>query len=194
MKANRLAALSVLFSLLSASAKTVLVRLFFGLALLTTALTVSPASAQLNIDPTAYYIIRNVGSHKVLDVSNNGCCNGAWVHIWTYEGLANQQWSIVVVGGGYYKIEARHSGRVLDVERASMSDGAKIHQWDYEGLANQQWFISNSGGSSHYIIARHSGKALTVSGSLYSNGTLVRQYGPGSWPSLNSQWLLERVP
>jgi len=176
--------------------KTVLVRLFFGLVLFTTVLTVSPASAQ-PFDPDAYYIIRNVAGSKVLDVSNNGCCNGAWIHIWTYEGLENQQWSIIDVGGGYYKIVARHSGRVLDVKSASTGDGARIHQWDYEGLTNQQWRINwaNSSYASYYITARHSGKALTVSGgSVYSNGTGVRQYPYWGPLYLTQQWYFEEVP
>jgi rhamnogalacturonan endolyase len=177
----------------STMSKTILVRLFLGLVLLTTALTVSPASAQPNIDPTAYYVIRNVGGNKVMDVSNNGCCNGAWIHIWTYGGLANQQWRIVPVGDGYYKIEARSSGRVLDVESASTSDWAHIHQWEYEGLANQQWSIVPVTQNTYYLIARHSGKAAVVAGSVSTNGTLVRQNGPGL-PSGNYQWRLELVP
>jgi hypothetical protein len=183
MHPNKLARISAL----------ALVRLVFGLVLLTTALTVSPASAQLNIDPTAYYIIRNVGGNKVMDVSNNGCCNGAWIHIWTYGGLANQQWRIIDVGGGYYKIEARSSGRVLDVESASTSDWAHIHQWDYEGLANQQWSIVPVSQDVYYLVAKHSGKTAVVAGSVSSNGTLVRQNGPGL-PSVNYMWRLEKVP
>jgi hypothetical protein len=176
--------------------KTVLVRLFFGLVVLTTALTVSPASAQ-EFDPNAYYVIRNVAGSKVLDVSNNGCCNGASIHIWTYEGLANQPWRVIDVGNGYYKIVARHSGKALDVESASMNDFARVHQWTYQGLTNQQWRITwaNSGYASYYITARHSGKALTVNGgSVYSNGTGVKQftyYGP---TYLTQQWWLEMVP
>ncbi len=173
--------------------KSSLVRLSLGLVLLTMALAVSPASAQLNIDPNAYYVIRNVGANKAMDVSSSGCCNGAWVHIWTYDGSANQQWRIVDVGGGYYKIEARHSGRVLDVESASMGDGAKVHQWDYQGLTNQQWYFSPITQNIVLLIARHSGKAAVVSGSVSSNGTLVRQYGAG-WPAANYQWRLEKVP
>jgi hypothetical protein len=173
--------------------KTVFVRLFVGLVLLTTALTVSPASAQ-SFDPTAYYVIRNVGGNKVLDVSQADCCNGAWIHIWNYDARTNQQWRIIDIGSGYYKVEARHSGRVADVEGASGSDGAQVHQWDYQGLPNQQWAIYPTGDGSYYFVARHSGKYMTVSGSVFSNGTLVRQYGGSSWPTSNYLWRIERVP
>ncbi len=176
--------------------KALFVRLFVGLVLLATALTVAPASAQ-PFDPNAYYVIRNVAGNKVLDVSNNGCCNGAAIHIWTYEGLANQQWKIIDVGGGYYKIIAKSSGRGLDVANTSTADGVKIHQWEYQGLANQQWSITwaNSGYASYYITARHSGKVITVNGgSVYSNGTPVRQFPYYGWSYLTQQWVFERVP
>ena len=173
--------------------KTVLLRLFFVLVLLTTALSLSTASAQPNIDPTAWYVIRNIGGNKVMDVSNNGCCNGAWIHIWTYGGLPNQQWRITPVSGGYYKIAARSTGRVLDVEGASTGDWVHIHQWDYEGLPNQEWAIVQVTQTTYYLVARHSGKRAVVAGSPTSNGTLVRQNGPGL-PSVNYQWKLEIVP
>lgn len=147
----------------------------------------------LSLDPTAYYIIRSVGSSKVLSVERSGCCNGYWVHQWTYEGQASQQWRIVHEGSGYYKIVARHSGRALDVRSASLSDGAVIHQWDYQSLANQQWYISDSGSTSgaYVISAKHSGKVLTVSGSGLEQGAVIRQYNHQGWPT--QVWWLERV-
>ncbi|HEV7589373.1 MAG TPA: RICIN domain-containing protein [Longimicrobium sp.] len=149
--------------------------------------------AVLSIDPNAWYVIRNAASYKVMDVSNAGCCNGAWIHQWDYEGLANQQWRITDIGGGYYKIVARHSGRALDVESASTSDGARIHQWTYGGLANQQWtFVAGIYG--YAIIARHSGKAAVLTaGDVYANGLGVRQYPYGGSSYSTQQWLLEKV-
>jgi Ricin-type beta-trefoil lectin domain-like len=148
----------------------------------------------LSIDPNAYYVVRNVAG-KVMDVSNNGCCNGAAIHIWTYEGQANQQWRIVDVGGGYYKFVARHSGRVLDVESGSQGEGAKIHQWAYEGLQHQQWSINscNCSYGAYYIAARHSGKAATINGgSVYSNGTSVKQISYSGY--VTQLWYLDQVP
>ena len=147
----------------------------------------------LSIDPNAWYVIRSAASSKVMDVSNNG----AWIHIWTYEGQANQQWRIVDVGGGYYKFVARHSGRVLDVESASQSDGARIHQWDYQGLTNQQWSINSCVCSygAYYLAARHSGKVATIAGgSVYTNGTGVKQYSYFGAGTVTQLWYLEQVP
>ncbi|HYH82703.1 MAG TPA: RICIN domain-containing protein [Longimicrobium sp.] len=151
----------------------------------------------LTIDPNAYYVIRNVSSDKVMDVSDAGCCNGASLHQWEYEGLTNQQWRIVDLGNGYYKIVARHSGRVMDVQSASQYNGAKLHQWGYDGSTNQQWTINDAGNGAYYIQARHSGKVATVSNGyaydyfLYDNGAGIRQYGySGSW---TQHWYIEEV-
>jgi hypothetical protein len=156
-----------------------------------------PPRRTLSIDPNAWYVIRNVGSDKVMDVSNAGCCNGAWIHQWTYEGQTNQQWRIVDVGGGYYKIVARHSGRVLDVESASPYSGARLHQWAYDGSQNQQWTINDAGSGAYYIQARHSGQVATVSrGYVYDNfltdnGVSIRQYPySGNW---TQHWYIEVV-
>lgn len=151
----------------------------------------APPRLALSLDPNAYYVIRSAGSGLVADVSQSGCCNGAWIHQWQYEGRTNQQWRITDVGGGYYKIVARHSGRAMDVESASHSDGAKVHQWSYQGLANQEWSITY-GTFGYKIINRNSGKALTVSGGgAIGNGALLRQYAYAGWYS--QDWGFEKV-
>jgi hypothetical protein len=150
--------------------------------------------ATLSFDPNAWYVIRNAASGKVMDVSNAGCCNGAWIHQWEYEGLTNQQWRITNVGGAYYKIVARHSGRALDVESASTANGARIHQWTYGGYTNQQWSFT-AGSYGYAIIARHSGKAAVLTaGDVNANGLGVRQetYGGALYPT--QQWTFELVP
>lgn len=170
-----------------------------GNDLTTTATATAPRAPlrTLTIDPNAYYVIRNVNSDKVMDVSNNGCCNGYAIHQWTYEGQTNQQWRIVSVGSGYYKIVARHSGRAMDVEGGSNSNGAKLHQWAYDGSHNQQWTINDAGNGAYYLQVRHSGKVATVSNGypydnfLYFDGAGIRQYGySGSW---TQRWYIEQV-
>lgn len=163
----------------------------------TTARAPQTSRGTLTIDPNAYYVIRNVNTDKVMDVSNAGCCNGYAIHQWTYEGLSNQQWRIVDVGGGYYKIVARHSGRVMDVEGASQNNGAKLHQWGYDGSTNQQWTINDAGNGAYYLQARHSGKVATVSNGypydnfLYVDGAGIRQYSYSG--SGMQKWYIELV-
>jgi hypothetical protein len=165
---------------------------------LPTARSAQTAQPSLSFNPNVYYVIRNASTQKVMDVENAGCCNGYFVHQWTYEGRTNQQWRIVDVGGGYYKVVARHSGRVLDVRNASLSDGARVHQWGYDGSANQQFailFVGGGGGipDRYLIVARHSGKALAVDGfynSINENGVGVRQVSGSDY----AIWQLELVP
>jgi hypothetical protein len=154
------------------------------------------AGPSLSFSPTAFYVIRNVATNKVMDVENAGCCNGYFIHQWTYQGQANQQWRVEDLGNGYYRLVARHSGRVADVRNASTADGARLHQWGWDGSTNQQFSITFNG-SSYYIQARHSGKALTVScGTTYpcsitQDGLGIRQY------TLNGgntqRWLIEQI-
>jgi hypothetical protein len=155
------------------------------------AATPEKSQPSLSYDPYTYYVIRNAGSSKVLDVSGADCCNGAWIHQWTYDGSSNQEWSIIDVGSGYYKIIARHSGKGLDVESASQSSGAQVHQWTYQGLYNQQWSINDNGNGTFNIAARHSGKVLTVSGTLTSNGSLIKQNTFVSTSYQPQQWTIE---
>ncbi|MFL5537578.1 MAG: RICIN domain-containing protein [Longimicrobiaceae bacterium] len=159
----------------------------------TTTQTAAAPRRTVTIDPNVYYVIRNLGTDKVADVESAGCCNGYWIHQWTYEGQTNQQWQIVDLGNGYYKIVARHSGRVMDVESASLNDGARVHQWGYDGSTNQQWSINDTGSGTVYFLARHSGKALTVSGSgsITADGVGIKQY---TYAGTNLQkWYLEVV-
>lgn len=161
----------------------------------TNARTAEPAGPSLSFDSTAFYVIRNVATNKVMDVEKAGCCNGYRIHQWTYDARANQQWRIVDLGNGYYKLEARHSRRVADVEYASLYDGAKLHQWEWDGSTNQQFSISWNG-SSYYITTRHSDKAVTVSCgtspcTITANGVGIYQY---TLNGANTQrWLIERV-
>jgi hypothetical protein len=160
-----------------------------------TATAAPPETPRASIDPTAWYVIRNVSTNKVMDVENAGCCNGYWVHQWTYESQSNQQWQIVSVGGGYHKVVARHSGRVLDVEGASTANYARVHQWAYDGSTNQQFFFSQVGTDTYYIVARHSGKPLEVTGgpnftgNINDDGVGIRQNSPVT----RGVWRLELV-
>ena len=84
-------------------------------------------------------ISRNSG--QALDVAGASTANGAAVDQWPYSGTANQQWSIISVGG-YYKLISRNSGQALDVAGQSTANGAHVDQWPDSGTTNQQWSIA----------------------------------------------------
>ena len=42
-------------------------------------------------------------------------CQGSADHQWTYDGGANQKWTVTNTGSGYYKIIGVQSGKSLDI-------------------------------------------------------------------------------
>ena len=146
------------------------------------------AAAQAQV---AYYEIVARHSGKCLDVSGASTATGALLHQWDCVGIANQQWQIIDVGGGYNKIVARHTGKVADVANGSLTNGAAVWQMDENGTAAQQWQIVDVGGGYFKILARHSGKALDVAGGYTTNGTQVHQWDYVGIP--NQQWQIRPV-
>lgn len=161
----------------------------------TNAKTAETAAPSLSFSPTTWYVIRNVATNKVMDVESAGCCNGYFIHQWTYSGQTNAQWRIEDLGNGYYRLVARHSLRVADVRNASLANDARLHQWGWDGSTNQQFSISWDG-SAYNIFARHSGKAVTVSCggtpcTITANGVGIRQY---TFSGANTQrWYIEPI-
>ena len=149
------------------------------------------AQAQQTTDPTAWYVLLNRSSGKVLDVSGVSTADGAQLHQWTRTNANNQQFQFADAGGGYYRIKARHSGKVLDVSSWSTADGAAIHQWTDTGGANQQFRLADSGSGYTRLINRNSNKAIEVQNAATNDGATVVQYS--DWDGTNQQWQLVRV-
>jgi hypothetical protein len=149
------------------------------------------AQAQQSTDPTAWYVLVNRNSGKVLDVSGVSTADGAPLHQWTRTNAENQQFQFVDAGGGYFKIKARHSGKVIDVSSWSTADGAAIHQWTDTGGANQQFRLADSGSGYVRLINRNSNKAVEVQNAATNDGAVVVQYS--DWGGANQQWQLVRV-
>jgi len=142
------------------------------------------------VDTTAWYVLVNRNSGKVLDVYGLATNDGARITQWTRNNGNNQQWQFVDSGGGYYRIRSRHSGKVLDVYNFSTADGGNIVQWADGNGTNQQFRLADSGGY-YRFINRNSGKAVEVQGASTSDGANVVQYS--DWNGANQQWQLVRV-
>ncbi|MDN3239687.1 non-reducing end alpha-L-arabinofuranosidase family hydrolase [Glycomyces tritici] len=149
------------------------------------------AQAQQTTDPTAWYVLVNRASGKVLDVSGVSTADGAQLHQWTRTNAGNQQFQFVDAGGGYFRIKARHSGKVLDVSSWSTADHAAIHQWTDHNGANQQFRLADSGSGYVRLINRNSNKAVEVQNAATNDGAIVVQYS--DWGGANQQWQLVRV-
>jgi len=149
------------------------------------------AASAATVDTTAWYVLVNRNSGKVLDVNGASTADGANLIQWTRTNTNNQQFQFVDAGGGYYKLRARHSGKIVDVLGGSTADGASVVQWSDVGGSNQQFRLDDSTDGHVRLVNRFSNKVLEVAGLSTAEGASVQQWG--SWNGSNQQWQLVRV-
>ena len=113
-------------------------------------------------------------SGKALDVAGISTDDGAPVHLWSPNGLANQTWAIEPLGDGNVRLVAAHSGKVLDVAWRSTHNGAGVFQWPWNGDANQRWYMESLSDGTFTFTATHSGLVLDVNG-VPADGVAVIQ-------------------
>jgi pectate lyase len=149
-----------------------------------------PATAA-SVDTSAWYLLVNRQSGKVLDVAGTSTADGAVIQQWTRNDGPWQQWKFLDSGSGYYRLQARHSGKVLDVWGWSTADGGELRQYTDLNGANQQFKLADSEGGRIRLINRHSGKAATVTNRSTADGATVTQLTDNN--QYNQQWELVRV-
>jgi endo-1,4-beta-xylanase len=142
------------------------------------------------VDTSAWYVLVNRNSSKVVDVYNLATSDGARITQWSRNNGSQQQWQFVDSGGGFYRLKSRLSGKVLDVSGRSTADGGPIVQWTDNNATNQQFSIQNIDGYIQ-LINRNSGKAVEVQGASTADGGNVVQYA--DWNGANQQWQLTKV-
>ena len=92
------------------------------------------------------YIITNVKSGKVLNVSGASMNNGANVQQWGNPESAESQWRIARCNAGTDDADAVtitnvKSGKMLNVAGGSMDNGANVKQWDNPTSPHSQWKV-----------------------------------------------------
>jgi hypothetical protein len=132
------------------------------------------------------FAITNVGSGKVLDVTNLSTSDGARVQQWDDLGGGNQRWLPQLIPEeasdssaltfAYYNIVNALSGKVLDVVNLSISGGARIQQWSDLDGANQQWRFEHVDNLQYKIFNRLSGLAMDVQNYSTANGAPIQQW------------------
>jgi hypothetical protein len=130
------------------------------------------------------YVITNVYSGYVVDVSGAVTTNGGVVDQWAYNGGGNnQKWIFSNTANGFYTLKNVNSGLMLDVVGASTSEGALIDQWQSTGSLNQSWvvqFANYADGSGSYELYSANAPAnlnvLEVPGDSTSQGTQLDQW------------------
>ncbi|TQM85272.1 glucose/arabinose dehydrogenase [Saccharothrix saharensis] len=148
-----------------------------------------PAASAATVDTSAWYVLVNRNSGKVLDVYGRSTAEGARIAQYTRNDGAWQQWQFVDSGGGYYRIRSRHSGRVLSFP--STADGAGLVQTTYAGLAGQQFRLADTTGGSVRLLNRAGGKAVSVLDNSTADGARVVQLPDTG--GVGQQWQLVRL-
>ena len=133
---------------------------------------VSPQSS-----PTGLFVLGNISSGQVLDVSSGSVASGANVQQYADNNSPAQRFRAEEAGDGYCYVINVNSGKALDVIQASKTPGANVWQYDRNGSDAQKWMFydSGTGDGSYYIVSALSGN---VRGDL--RGALVLEVKGGS--------------
>ncbi len=84
------------------------------------------------------FVIRNVESNKVLDVSNGSLSNGALIQLYESNGTGAQKFRLSANGSGMHIVNA-NSSKAIDIDSAGKT---KIQQWSKGNAVNQRFVVS----------------------------------------------------
>jgi hypothetical protein len=117
--------------------------------------------------PGAGPVYSGVGSNICLDDRSSNSANYNPVQIYTCNGSAAQQWSVVQAGS-----TLRVLGKCLDVNAGGTANGTKVDLYDCNSTGSQV-FIPQSNGS---LYNPQSNKCLDVPNATTQSGTQVQIY------------------
>ena len=139
------------------------------------------------------YVLKNVGTGTVLDVSNASTADGTNIQVYSSNGSNAQRFFLKqadpVKGATYALHSSLNYGQVVDVADGSSSDGANIQSWASNGTGAQRWNVYQNGDGTYRVINAANGKALDVKDGKAFAGANVQQY---SWNGTAAQkWVIE---
>ena len=139
------------------------------------------------------YILKNVGTGTVLDVSNASTTDGANIQVYGSNGSNAQRFFLKkadpVRGVTYALHSSLNYGQVIDVADGSSSDGANIQSWASNDTGAQKWNVYQNGDGTYRVINAANGKALDVKDGKAFAGANIQQY---SWNGTAAQkWIIE---
>lgn len=117
--------------------------------------------------PGAGPIYSGVGSNICLDDRSSSTANYNPVQIYTCNGTAAQQWSVVQAGSTLHVL-----GKCLDINAGGTANGTKVDLYDCNNTGSQV-FIPQSNGS---LYNPQSNRCLDVPGATTQSGTQVQIY------------------
>ena len=133
------------------------------------ALTVAGTSLALAPAASAANVTGQITGYQglCLDDRSASTANGNPVQVYTCNGTAAQQWSVVQAGSTLHVL-----GKCLDVYAAGTANGTKVDLYDCNGTGSQV-FIPQSNGS---LYNPQSNRCLDVPGATTQSGTQVQIY------------------
>lgn len=136
------------------------------------------------------YVLTNVGTGRVLGVTNSATNAGANVGTEPNTGNANQRWNLndasPLKNGTYVIRSAADSDKVLDVAGKATGNNANVDLWQFNDGKNQKFNFSRNSDGSYTIINCNSGKALDACQASATPGTNIAQYTPNG--QSNQRW------
>lgn len=126
------------------------------------------------------YLLTNVGTGRVLDVTNAKTSAGTNVGTKAYTGSTNQRWNLVStvpIPNGTYIIRSKAaSSKTIDIAGGATANNANVDLWDYHGGGNQKFNITRNSDGTYTIVNCKSGKALDAAKAQSIAGTNIVQY------------------
>lgn len=142
-------------------------------------LSASAASTPVKTDGT-YYVIKNVGGGKVLNVSNNGSSNNTNVNLWENDYTSGVHWAVTKSGSNYVFYPQCATSKALNIYGDTAKSGSNICLWSKTGHSTQGWTLEAVSGG--YLIRSTYNKnlVLTASGSKNGSNVCVQTYRKGN--------------
>ena len=127
------------------------------------------------VEEGIYKIVLASTPTQSLTVDGGRTNDGANVHIWEYQNVAQQQFELKYDDDGYYEIIPVHSQKRIDV--VGYGNEANVDQWSYNGgNDNQKWIIRKSDAGNYNIISKRQNLYLDAYQSRSENGTNIQVY------------------
>lgn len=141
---------------------------------------------------SGYYVIKNQGSGKALDIVGASVSDGGNAQQYSANSTMAQTFYLGYSSNtGYYTVQSANSGKALDVAGASDSNGANVWQYAGNGTKAQKWTISRNSDGTFTFLSAVGGKALDVSGAAKWNGANVQVYASNGTAA--QKWILSSV-
>jgi hypothetical protein len=118
--------------------------------------------------------------------------NNALVKQYTWNGGANQKWTIQNLGRGEYRIVNVNSGKSLDNPNSSRTVGTNVQQYTSNGNFAQKWHIIPCIGGYYRLVSVNTlGKTLGISNASQSDnaGVVISQFNFAN----DQQWQFVQV-